>query len=231
MYSSKKMNDLVLTKIIKLLFALAVLSLLYSCQGSIASQVIANSYPTAPRNYKTAGFDNSDDINTYTKHYQYLALKISDEDWSAFYKKFPEYWKDIQAAKSYTFMNDFNSGYTAYAFRWNMINKKKKWDEATIERLQSKKVLRGDDIYQIVFSLGIPDRIIWDNDFDILIYKDNTAITLEDSRYKCVNECQECSKRMSTIDKQDKKIDQIEDVLTFSDDEVLKILKLTRPDS
>jgi len=229
--SSKKLNNLALTIIfIKSLSVLAVLSLLFACQGSIASQVISNSYPTAPRNYKTAGFDNSADISDYTKHYQYLALKISDEDWRAFYQKFPEYWRDIQNSKSYTFMNDYNTGYTAYSFRWNMMNKKRGWDKVTVERLQSKKVIIGDDIYQIIFSLGVPVRILWDNDFDILFYKDDTAIILEDSKLKCVNACQECTKKMSSTEKEDRGIKVLEDVFTRSDDEVLKILKLTRPD-
>lgn len=139
--SAKKMTQLFLF--------LGMLSLLFGCQGSIASQIIANSYPTASRNYLTAGFERSEDVGTYVRHYQYLAFKIADEDWRSFYVKFPEYWKDIQNSKSFTFMNDYNSGYTAYAFRWNMMNRKKNWDDATVKRLIAKEVLKGEPLAKV----------------------------------------------------------------------------------
>lgn len=226
----KKNNLTLVMNVIKYLYILALLSLLIGCQGSIASQVIANSYPTEPRNYKTAGFDSSGQIGAYTKHYQYLAFKISREDWEAFYKRFPEYWRDIQKSKSYTFMNDYNTGYTAYAFRWNMMNKKKEWDGITIERLKSKFIVRGDDIYKIVFALGIPDRLLWDNDFDILIYNDDTAIIIENDKCEYSANCHDCTKYLSTEEKNKKLINTTDDVFAISDNEMLKILKQTRPE-
>lgn len=211
------------------LILLTLLCLLSGCQGSIASQVIANSYPTELRNYKTAGFNSTDEINGYAKHSQYLAFKISSEDWRSFYSRFPEYWIDIQNSKSYTFMNDYNQGYTAYAFRWNMMNKKKSWDDATIERLTQKKLLGGDDTYKIVFAMGPPERIIWDNDFEILIYNNDSALLLKDSKYASMSECKGCVKKMDTTEKINKSLDINQEYFTKSNDEVLSDLKLTRP--
>lgn len=219
-----------LMKVSMALCVLVMLSMLYGCQGSIASQVIANSYPTAPRNYKTAGFANANEIDDYTKHYQYLAFKISSEDWSAFYSRFPEYWSDIQKSKSYTFMNDYNAGYTAYAFRWNLMNKRNKWDQTTIERLETKQIIKEDDIYKIVFAVGMPQRILWDNDFDILMYSNGNAILLDNNKYKYSVECKECIKKIEYIDGINKKNEGSEDEYTKSLDSILKTLSLTRPE-
>ena len=208
------------TVLIKALCSFFLLSFLFGCQGSIASQIIANSYPTQPRNYKAAGFDTVDEMDSYVKNYLYLASKISKEDWDAFFKRFPEYWVDIQYSKG-TFSGDYNAGYTAYAFRWNMINKRKTWDEATIERLKSKKLIDGDDIYKIIFSVGVPQRLLWDNDFEILIYNNNVAIRILDGKFNTENKCSECTNialvRSGKI------------YYDINNDEVLKIMNLNRP--
>jgi hypothetical protein len=217
-------------KVINLLLLLVLASILNGCQGSIASQLIANSYPTKPRNYITAGFDNSYEIDDYAKNYEYFAFKISTDDWRSFYNRFPEYWKDIQKSKSYTFMNDYNAGYTAYAFRWNLINKKKEWDKETIERPKAKIVVEGDDIYKIVFALQTPKRILWDNDFDILIYNDTTSLSLEHGKLNNMMTCFTCLNKLSEDDKRIMGINEKGDVYRLGDDEVLKTMKLSRPD-
>lgn len=217
-------------KLSQLCLFLGMISLLFGCQGSIASQIIANSYPTAPRNYLSAGFEKSEDVGAYAKQYQYLAFKMTEDDWRGFYVRFPEYWKDMQSSKSYTFMNDYNSGYTAYAFRWNMLNKKKKWDDGTVNRLIAKNVLKGDNIYQVVFSLGIPERILWDNDFDILIYGNDIAISIDNVVVNKIYACKGCCKKMSLTDKQNRNLDINADIFVISEDEVLRILNLSRPE-
>ncbi len=207
----------------------AFLCSLNGCQGSVASQVIAHSYPSAPRNYKSAGFENANEVKEYATHAQYLAFKISFEDWVAFYKRFPEYWIDLQNSKNYTFMGDYNKGYTAYAFRWNMMKKKNSWDKKTIERLNAKNLILEDDIYKIVFAMGIPERIIWDNDFDILIYKNNTALILRNERYFSIMECNSCAIKLDPREQVYKSVDPTRSYYLKSDDDVLSVLKLTRP--
>ena len=209
---------------------LVLLSSLAGCGGSIAAQVIANSYPTAPRNYKTAGFDNSDQIRDYALNYKYLAFKISNEDWDAFYKRFPEYWSDIQDAKGNAFMNDYNVGYTAYAFRWNMMRYKEKWDEPTIKRLKSNQIVRGDDLYKTIYALGSPERIIWDNDFDILIYKNDVAVLIDNDKYKEKMDCNKCTIKMNYEEKRRNSLDPNADIYVMNDDQVLTLLKQIRPE-
>lgn len=201
---------------------LVMLISLFGCQGSIVSQLIADSYPTAPRNYKSAGFSNTDEIKEYAQHSQYLAFKISAEDWKAFYNRFPEYWSDIQNSKRMAFMNDYSPGYTAYAFRWNLNNKINQWDQPTLTRLKSKKLIKGDDIYKIVYAIGLPERIMWDNDFDILLYVDDTAILLNDHKYSYLMACKDCNGWPTHLVRS-------ENSFYKSSDKVLQILNLTRP--
>lgn len=202
---------------------------LFGCQGSIASQLIANSYPTAPRNYKTAGFENAEEVSNYARNYQYLAFKISQEDWRAFYMKFPEYWIDIQNSKSNTFMNDYNSGYTAYAFKWNLLKKKEAWDNDTLKRLDDKKVVSGDDVFKVIYAIGVPERIIWDNDFEILIYNDDKCILIQNNKCSSILACKGCVKKMSAEEIRARHLPPNGDSYTISNAEILTLLRQKRP--
>lgn len=211
------------------LFVLSMLTIMYGCQGSIASQVIANSYKTEPRNYKSAGFNNVSEMDDYVKNYEYLALKMSTEDWDSFYKRFPEYWTAVQNSKSYTFMNDYNSGYTAYAFRWNMMKREKTWDIKTVERLRLKKLESGDDIYKIIYSEGIPQRLIWNNDFDILAYDNGDTISLKENTCFIKAECKECLKKVTDYNINTNGVSRNGAArYEISDDNVAKIFGITR---
>ncbi len=109
------------------------------------------------------------------------------------------------------------------------MKKKNNWDKKTIERLNSKNLTVEDDIYKIVFAMGIPERIIWDNDFDILIYKDNTALILRNDNYLSIMECSRCTTKLDPREQVSKSIDRTKEYYFKGDDEVLGILRLTRP--
>jgi hypothetical protein len=202
-------------------FSVAILLVLSGCQGSLISQMYAASYPTEPRNYKPAGFNSRDEIRAYADYYQYLAFKIPSEDWEMFYRRFPEYWRDIQLSKSIAFAEDYSPGYTAYAFKWNIDCKQKGWDDPTLKRLRAKILSPGDDAYKIIFALGMPPVIIWDNDFDILLYDDGSAVLLKDNKFNSSMSCTKCTEYPLTNGVKG-------DNRYKSSDKILKILNLKR---
>ncbi len=168
---------------------------IWGCHGSIASIMIANSYSTDERYLKDFEFSSTDEVQEYADNYLYFAYKLTDEEWKGFYKKYPKFWKEIQAAKSYTFYSDFNRGYTAYAFKWALLQQRDLWDKQELQRLQDNYPLPGDNIHKVVFSLGPPTRIIWDNDFEILIFKDDTAAIFENGVFSRRVDCKDCSRK------------------------------------
>jgi len=149
-----------------------------------------------PRNFKPAGFDTWDEALPYVGIKNYLAANLSAEDWKAFYKRFPEYWNDLQTAKSIAFIGDVNEihpAYTAYNWRWTTLNRKKPtWSAEKTQRLESGSVLSDDTPFEIFYAKGAPNRIIWDNDFEILIYKPDTAIMLKAGKLKEIKDCPGC---------------------------------------
>ncbi|MCD6336893.1 MAG: hypothetical protein J7M01_01510 [Candidatus Marinimicrobia bacterium] len=147
-----------------------------------------------PRHFKSAGFESKSEAQKYIHDYLYYANKLTDKEWYAFYQRFPEYWKDIQHAKVIGSSIDYHPWYTAYSFKWNSDKRKQNWDASTLNRLSHKELIVGDDIFQVVNALGVPDRIIYDNDFEILIYKSNFAIIFENNVFLKKQTCIGCSK-------------------------------------
>ena len=145
------------------------------------------------RNYKPAGFNSTAEVKPYLKYSTYFASKITPEEWNLFYKRFPEYWQDMQKAKSIGSTIEFHPWYVSYAMRWVTLNVKiKQWDAVDIKRLQLNSVEIGDDIFKTIYALSPPNRIIWDNDFEILIYKTH-AIKFVSGKIIEIKECNGCS--------------------------------------
>lgn len=138
-----------------------------------------------PRNYKPAGYESWKEATPYVSNYKYYALKLSDAEWKAFYKEFPEYWKDIENARHIPLSGsiEYHPTYVAYAFRWTRIQRQQGWDQETRDRLQRKELVPGDSIFMIDAAHGPIDRLIWDNDFEILLYEPNLAISIENDAY------------------------------------------------
>ena len=177
------------------------------------------------RNYKPAGFNSTDEVKPYLRYSTYFASKLTPEEWNQFYKRFPEYWQDIQYAKnSLGGTMEFHPWYVAYATRWVTLNKKiQQWDEFTVKRLQSKTVESGDDIFKIVYALGPPKRLIWNNDFEILIYH-SSAIRIDDGKLVEIKECSGCSELPRQHSASDARKNS-----GMTDENILEQLKYKRP--
>jgi hypothetical protein len=196
---------------------------------------------TQPRNYKPAGFESSKEASEYVADYLYYASKLTSDEWSEFYSRFPEYWKDMQTAKSIGSTNDFHPWYTAYAFKWITNKKAATWGDETNERLREGLLARGDDIFKVVVGRGVPVRIIWDNDFEILLFRGNYAAIFQDSGYSEQKRCTGCATKQ--FEKQSggliiypggiegitsKKVDGQGSVYVMKKNDVLRALRLTR---
>jgi len=94
---------------------------------SLTLLVLAGCVNTATQ-FKPAGFQSADEAKEYVPYYLYYAKKLTNEEWEAFYSRFPEYWKDIQTAKVLGGSMEFHPWYTAYSFRWNTLRRKGAWD-------------------------------------------------------------------------------------------------------
>lgn len=113
-----------------------------------------------PRHFKSAGFQSWDEAKEYIQDYLYYANKLTDEEWDAFYHRFPEYWKDSQQAKLLGSTMEYHPAYTAYAFKWNTDKRKNKWNEKTLKRLRIGSIVEGDTIFKVVHARGVPGRVI-----------------------------------------------------------------------
>lgn len=150
---------------------------------------------TTRENYVPAGFSSVAEARAYVPEYLYYAKKLTPTEWEEFYRRFPEYWKDIQTAKIFGSTMEFHPWYSAYAFKWNSLRKKQQWDVATVSRLEKGELLAGDDIFKTTYSLGPSVRIIWDNDFEILTYGSGKAIIFENGLLSRLVPCQGCDMR------------------------------------
>ena len=171
-----------------------------------------------PAQFKPAGFQSSDEAQEYVTNYLYYANKLTPAEWEAFYRRFPEYWKDIQTAKQIGGSMDFHPWYTAYAFKWTTLRKKQTWEPAMVLRLEQGELLPGDDIYKSVFGRGTPFRVIWDNDFELLIYKSGKALIFNDGVFSREKYCSGCS---ATYDQRARE--------GMTEDDVIAALGLQRP--
>jgi hypothetical protein len=154
--------------------------------------LIFSSCVNTPRNYKPAGFNSKEEVQPYLPIYLYLANCLTQTEWDSFYKRFPEYWKDIQKGKQIGYRTDYHPWYVAYAFRWNTLKRKQGWDIGTQSRLDQGVIKEGDSVYQLIYSLGPPSRIIWDNDFEILLFPKNKAVILNAHEVIEVENCDKC---------------------------------------
>jgi hypothetical protein len=165
------------------------------------------------RNYKPAGFNSREEVKMYLPYNFYLAKKLTSEEWAAFYNRFPEYWQDIQSAKHYLGGTiEYHPWYTAYAFRWITLNRKMpNWDQILLGRLSHKEIEIGDDVFKIVYAFTPPERLIWDNDFEILLYQDPPiAVIMKNGLAKEI-------------------LPYGYNKTSFSDDDIISELGLTRP--
>ncbi|RLJ20652.1 hypothetical protein DJ031_05185 [bacterium endosymbiont of Escarpia laminata] len=148
-----------------------------------------------PRHFKPAGFQTADQAKEYVPDYLYYANKLTDEEWDDFYQRFPEYWKDMQDAKVFGATMEFHPWYTAYSFKWNTNRRKEHWEHSTLTRLSNKQLRKSDNVFKIIYSLGVPGRVVWDNDFEILAYKPDIAIILSNGLYQSKKVCPGCFER------------------------------------
>lgn len=163
-----------------------------------------------PRNFKPAGFDSWSEARPYLLYYLYYANKIAANEWDDFYKRFPEYHR---MGAPY-----FHPPYVAYAFRWNTLRKKSDWPRDVTYRLDSHDVIKGDDIFQVTYALGAPDRVIFDNDFEVIMYKSGKVFSLSNGKVESIFFCENCHA------KRDEKLDS-----GMSDLSVITTLGLSRP--
>ena len=77
----------------------------------------------------------------------------------------------------------------------------KGWPDGTVERLKNKQILPGDDVFKIVYSLGPPERIIWDNDFKLLIYKNGLVCKIHDGVLTATKTCEHCCEMIPLEDR------------------------------
>lgn len=171
-----------------------------------------------PENYRPAGFESVAQAREYVPDYLYYAKKLTKSEWDDFYDRFPDYWKDIQAAKSFGSTMEYHPWYVAYAFRWSTLRRKEKWGGAVVSRLDRREVLPGDDAFKVIYALGVPGRIIWDNDFEILAYLPGTALIFEGGNVARIASCEGCAARYDTVYK-----------TGMEDSDVITTLKLSRP--
>jgi hypothetical protein len=211
----------------RLLILFLLCAALTACQGSFTQQLISESFPRGAEAYQPMGFNSSDEVDLFLPNYLYFAFRLSGADWRAFYEEFPEFWVDVQQSKKNAFFNDFNSGYTAYAFRWTVSNKAKEWPPATIDRLQKKSFESGDDLFKIIYALGAPNRIVWNNSHEVLLYKEGTAYLISGGRLANKTLCVDCCEEMSDEEKASRGFLPSMPGYTLSDNQVLVRLSLT----
>lgn len=186
---------------------------------AVVSAIVLSACVNTPAQYKPAGFQTTDEVREYLPNYLYFAKKVSHREWESFYNRFPEYWKDLQTAKQLGGSLEFHPWYTAYAFRWSTLQRRKEWwSSDTISRLERRDVRAGDDIFKVVMGRGVPTRVIWDNDFEILLYKSGEALIFDQGTLARVVACKGCAE-----------IDNPGSTDGMSEDEVVKLVGLERP--
>jgi hypothetical protein len=188
----------------------------------LLASAVVSACVTNPENYKPAGFDSAGEARAYVPEYLYYAKKLTSKDWEDFYNRFPEYWKDVQTARQFGSTVDFHPWYSAYAFRWTTLRRKASWPAPTLERLARQEVEPGDDAFQVVFALGPPGRVIWDNDFEVLAYASGKALIFDSGRLARIASCAGCD-----VARREERRD--EGRVGMTDIEVLDALKLARP--
>lgn len=173
---------------------------------------------TNRENYIPAGFNSAAEARAYVPEYLYYAKKLTSKEWDEFYLRFPEYWKDVQSAKMLGSRIEFHPWYTAYAFKWSTLRKRQLWDAATVSRLENGELVAGDDVFKTIFSFGPPERVVWDNDFEILTYASGKALIFESGLLARTAPCPGCGVRYNSASREG-----------TTDAEVVATLGLKRP--
>ena len=173
---------------------------------------------TNRENYIPAGFNTAAEARAYVPEYLYYAKKLTANEWDEFYRRFPEYWKDVQSAKRLGSTLEYHPWYTAYAFKWNTLRRRQHWDTGTVSRLDRKDLLPGDDVFQTIFAIGPPGRVIWDNDFEVLAYSSGNALIFENGLLSRVVACPGCDARYNSASREG-----------MQDSQVIAELGLKRP--
>lgn len=151
---------------------------------------------STPRNYVPAGFGSAAEVRPYISPYLYFASKITPAEWNAFYVRFPEYFKDMQAANQLGSTMEYHPWYVAYAFRWTTLQRRNEWPPELIVRLERGDTAIGDDVFRVVYALGPPARVVWNNDAEVLLYANDVALVLNSSMVVRKESCVECSARL-----------------------------------
>ncbi len=176
------------------------------------------------RNYKPAGFESANEVYPYFANSIYYSGKLTPEEWNAFYTRFPGNWTELQGIIALGGTMESFPLNTAYAFRWTTLNKKSMWTDDVLQRLSRHEIKEDDDIYIIIFALGPPQGVIWDNDFEILLYKPDKAIIMNSGKFSKMKICNGCWKLIDNhLNEQTEWIDG------DTSSEVLQELNLERP--
>jgi len=175
-----------------------------------------------PENYKPAGFHNYSHVLPYKNLASYLNTQLTKTEWERFYKHFPEYIEHKEVREHLPWL-------TAYNFRWTTLNHKKPtWPGEKTRRLNGKKIKPGDTPFEIFYALGPPDRMIWDNDFEILLYKSDLALIMETGILKEIKPCIDCWEFPDDVG-EDSAPELIAATSGMHDWDILKILGFKRP--
>lgn len=190
------------------------------CRSVLVSMVllILSGCVSTATQFKPAGFQSAEEAREYVPNYLYYAKKLTNAEWESFYRRFPDYWKDIQTAKSLGSSLEFHPWYTAYSFKWNTLRRKDGWDPQTVSRLERGEIRRGDDIFKTVVGRGVPTRVIWDNDFELLLYESGEALVFTEGVVSRITTCMGCAVPYDSVSNDG-----------MSENEVAKILGLQRP--
>lgn len=178
---------------------------------------LLSSCVTTPRHFISAGFDTKEEAQKYIHNYLYYANKLTDKEWDDFYSRFPEYWKDIQDAKLFGSNLEYHPWYTAYSFKWNTDKRKLKWSKLDSTRLKKREILKGDNVFKVIYARGVPDRVIWNNDFEIFIFKSGDTLIFKNGAFNKESKCNRCYEEYFGEDE------------GMSEDDVLESLNLSRP--
>lgn len=145
-------------------------------------------------NYSQVGFNSMAEYYSYYPNHAYYGSRLSGEDWAAFRRQFPEFW-NTKESLSLLFATpmDYPEWYSTYAFKWTSLQREKTWDAATVARLSNGQIQPGDDIFQVIKAMGPPNRVVWTNQYEILLYNNDTAIVMNDSHYRETLPCKNCA--------------------------------------
>ena len=143
-------------------------------------------------NLSSAGFKSSDEARLFVPDYLFYAQQLTPDEWRAFYVRFPEYFTDMQQAKTLGMSMEYHPWYTAFAFRWTSSQRKAAWPPETVARLQRGEVKPGDDVFMIVEAFGPPQRIVTSNWGSVMAYATNRAYVIRDGRLAAAADCIAC---------------------------------------